>query len=139
MSSLKCHMKKKHFRVFEKQMTTIRKEVKTTLNEDTQEGILEKSKTLILQGKFLELFHKQNSDATWKSYIHNLPKGTLKLILNAALDTLPTKTNLKRWGKGSNERCSCGLRQTLNHVLNCCNPSLNLKSILGGTIMFYIK
>ena len=39
--------------------------------------------------------------------------------------TLPTKTNLKQWGKLTNDRCFCGKRQTLNHVLNCCNVSLN--------------
>ena len=61
----------------------------------------------------------------WKSYIYNLPKGTMKWILNASIDTLPTKVNLKQWGKVTNEKCFCGQRQTLNHILNCCVVSLD--------------
>ena len=28
------------------------------------------------------------------------------------------------WGKVSSDKCRCGSRQTLNHILNCCGPSL---------------
>ena len=37
---------------------------------------------------------------------------------------LPTKVNLKQWGKVSNYKCFCGKRQTLKHILSCCNRSL---------------
>ena len=57
--------------------------------------------------------------------IYNLPKGNMKFTWNASIDTLPTKPNLKQWGKLSNDRSFCGQRQTLNHVLNCCNVSLS--------------
>ena len=67
----------------------------------------------------------EQTDATWKSFIYNLPKGTMKWILNSSIDTLPTKVNLKLWGKVNNEKCFCGQRQTLNHILNCCVVSLN--------------
>ena len=46
-------------------------------------------------------------------------------MLNVSIDTLPTKVNLKQWGKVTNEKCFCGQRQTLNHILNCCVVSLN--------------
>ena len=49
----------------------------------------------------------------------------MKWLLNASIDTLPTKVNLKLWGKVNNEKCFCGQRQTLNHILNCCIVSLN--------------
>ena len=49
----------------------------------------------------------------------------MKWVLNSSLDTLPTKANLKQWGKVSNDKCFCGTRQTLNHILNCCKKSLN--------------
>jgi hypothetical protein len=50
----------------------------------------------------------------------NLPHGVLKFALNASIDTLPTFTNLKRWGKrASVNRHLCGntVKQTLSHVL----------------------
>ena len=48
----------------------------------------------------------------------------MKWILNSSINTLPTKTNLKQWGKLVNDKCFCGQRQTLNHVLSCCGPAL---------------
>ena len=48
----------------------------------------------------------------------------MKFILNSSIDTLPTKTNLKLWGKITNDKCFCGQRQTLNHILNCCKTGL---------------
>ena len=76
------------------------------------------------QSHFLKLSKCEQTDATWQSYIYNLPKGTKKWVLNASIDTLPTKVNLKMWGKVTNDKCFCGQRQTLNHVLNCCKVSL---------------
>ena len=72
----------------------------------------------------LELVHLEQKDATWKSYSYNLPRGTLKFLLNSVIDTLPTKVNLKLWGKRTHDKCHCGERQTLNHILNCCKQSL---------------
>ena len=48
----------------------------------------------------------------------------MKWLLNSSIDTLPTKTNLRQWGKVVNDKCYCGQRQTLNHILNCCPVSL---------------
>ena len=48
----------------------------------------------------------------------------MKFVINASIDTLPTKVNLKLWGKRTNDLCFCGQRQTLNHILNSCNVSL---------------
>ena len=81
-------------------------------------------KKLVKQGKYLELCQQEQTDATWKGYLYNLPRGTMKFLLNSTIDTLPTKVNLKMWGKVSNNKCRCGTRQTLNHILNCCGPSL---------------
>ena len=81
--------------------------------------------TLVKQGKFLEMTKLAENDATWKSYIYNLPKGTMKWLLNSCIDTLPTKVNLKQWGKTTNDKCFCNQRQTLNHILNCCKISLD--------------
>ena len=37
---------------------------------------------------------------------------------------LRTKANLRLWGKVSNDKCHCGTKQTLNHILSCCKKSL---------------
>ena len=92
---------------------------------EDNESSLNHIKTLIKQGRFLELTQMEQTDATWKSYLYNLPKGTMKFVLNASIDTLPTKANLTQWGKRTNDKCRCGVKETLNHVLNCCALSLH--------------
>ena len=75
--------------------------------------------------EFFPILRKlEQTDATWQGYVYNLPRGTMKFLLNSTIDTLPTKVNLKLWGKVSNDKCRCCSRQTLNHILNCCGPSL---------------
>ena len=70
-------------------------------------------RTLVKQGKILELTYLEQNDATWKSYIYNLPRRTMKFLLNAQLDTLPTKANLRLWGKRTND-----------NILNCYRKAL---------------
>ena len=48
----------------------------------------------------------------------------MKWLLNSSVNTLPTKANLKLWGKRTNDKCHCGFKQTLNHILSCCRKSL---------------
>ena len=49
----------------------------------------------------------------------------MKFVLNPSIDTLPTKANLCLWGKRTNNKCRCGSKETLNHLLNCCQLALN--------------
>ena len=105
-------------------ITAVKKDVKTTVLVEDNTNIFEHVQTLVKQGKFLQLTKLEETDATWKSYIYNLPKGTMKWLLNSTIDTLPTKVNLKQWGKVTNDKCFCQQRQTLNHILNCCKTSL---------------
>ena len=66
-----------------------------------------------------------DQDATWKSYLYNLPKGTMKFILNSTICTLPTKSNLVLWGRSKSDKCvNCGWRETTNHVLSSCPVAL---------------
>ena len=106
-------------------ISEVKAEVKSQVLSAANQSILEHVQTLIKQGHFLELCKLEETEATWNSYIYNLPRGTMKFILNASIDTLPTKANLKQWGKLTNDKCFCGQRQTLNHVLNCCKTSLD--------------
>jgi hypothetical protein len=83
-------------------------------------------KSLTLQGHVLALAAAEKQDIVWKSHMYNLKSGTLKFLLNAAIDTLPTAANLKRWKKSPSDLCKlCRGRQTTNHVLNCCSIALN--------------
>ena len=65
----------------------------------------------------------------------------MKWILNSSIDTLPTKTNLKQWGKLVNDKCFCGQRQTLNHILSCCSPSLEQGrfTFRHDNVLYYIS
>ena len=57
--------------------------------------------------------------------MYNLKKGTLKFLLNASIDTLPTLANLKRWKKSPTDLKLCRCRQTTSHILNSCSIALN--------------
>ena len=102
----------------------VKKDTKLAVNSQDNLEMFNHVKQLVKQGKYLELAHLEQTDATWKGYIYNLPKGTMKFVLNSTIDTLPTKVNLKMWGKVSNDKCRCGRKETLNHILNCCHMSL---------------
>ena len=106
-------------------ISNVNQEIKSLVSVQENGKLLEHVQKLVKQGKFLELSKLEHNDATWKSFIYNLPKGTMKWLLNSSIDTLPTKVNLKQWGKVTNDKCFCGQRQTLNHILNCCVVSLN--------------
>ena len=102
----------------------VKLEAKTIVNVEETDKMFKHVSELVKQGKILELSQMEKNDATWKGYIFNLPRGTMKFLLNAAIDTLPTRVNLKLWGKMSNDKCRCGRRETLNHILNGCDLSL---------------
>jgi hypothetical protein len=76
-----------------------------------------------MQGNLFVL-QAESEGITWKSYMWNLPRGVLKFALNASIDTLPTFTNLKSWGKHGSDNCHlCGntVKQTLFH----CNLTMD--------------
>ena len=106
-------------------MSEVKADVKTRVLSNANEETFIHIQSLVKQGKFLEIIHLEKTDATWQSFIYTLPKGTMKFVLNSSIDTLPTKVNLKQWVKLTNDKCFCGRRQTLNHILNCCDRSLN--------------
>ena len=47
-------------------------------------------KCLAVQGKSLELMATEQNYVTWKSYMFNLKSGTLKFLLHASIETLPS-------------------------------------------------
>ncbi len=96
---------------------TITKSVKEEINDTYMSHI----KPLLCQGHFFRLKEFELSDTTWKSYMFNLPRNTVKFLLISVLDTLPTNSNLMRWEKRSNSKCElCSHHDTLLHTLNNC-------------------
>ena len=105
--------------------TDVRNKVKTVLNVETREKWDTHVKGLAVQGNFLALATAERQDIVWKSYMFNLKQGTLKFLLNAAIDTLPTAANLKRWKKSCSDLCKlCKRCQTTEHILSSCKVSL---------------
>lgn len=116
----------------------IKENVSKHLNEIDQNKWREHINTLIKQGQYLKLAHEEKSDIIWKSNIFNLKKGTMKFLLNASINTLPTKDNLHQWGKSTTDFCtlcrkppqdlihlSGNRKETTLHVLNHCPISLH--------------
>ena len=100
--------------------------IKTSVTNATksiiQENLQSHVETLQVQGSLLCLACQEKEDLLWKSNMFQLKCGTLKFMLNACIDTLPTPANLKRWKKSSSDRCKLsGNRGTSNHYLNCCS------------------
>mgnify|MGYP003407069818 CR=1 FL=1 len=107
-------------------ISQINSKIKQNINSQTSLSYLEKIKSLTIQGNFIQLLHEQNKCTSWLSFIYNVPQGLMKFILNASLDTLPTNSNLKRWGKRSNSKCKhCSNHETLHHILNNCKIYLD--------------
>ena len=81
-----------------------------------------------LQSESLKFLHEQQEDPTWRGYLYNLKKGTMKFILNSSIHTLPTMNNLKLWSKTFSDRCHlCGNRDGTFHCLSNCKVSLDQK------------
>ena len=77
-----------------------------TISEKTNKQHINKLESLIVQGGFLHFLELEKTDPEWKSFIFNLKKGTMKFILNASINTLPTQNNLKRWNKTFTDKCT---------------------------------
>jgi hypothetical protein len=74
----------------------------------------------------------KNESITWKFYMWDLPRGVLKFAVNSSIDTLPTFTNLRRWGKPASVNCQlCGnmVKQMLFHVLVHCKHTLDQRRL----------
>ena len=99
--------------------------VKAVLSVGRRENWENHIKELVVQGNFLALAAAEREDVVWKSCMYDLKQGTLKFLLNASIDTLPTAANLKRWKKSGSDLCKvCKRRQTTEHILNGCKVAL---------------
>ena len=85
--------------------TKVTDTVKKHMTNKHKEACMEKVKSLVVQGNTLALADAEATDFTWKSHIYDLRADTLKFLVNAVIDTLPTAVNLKRWKKTSSDKC----------------------------------
>lgn len=105
---------------------TTMKVVKDIVKKETKGRYDDEIHKLVEQGRLLEIAAKENEDLTWKAFAFGMKKGTLKFVLNATLDTLPTKTNLLKGRETTSNKCKlCGGRETLKHILSFCPVALN--------------
>ena len=109
-------------------VSAIRREVKRVFQEEEDEAWAARVSEYTMQGNLFALLQAENESITWKSYMWDLPRGVLKFAVNSSIDTLPTFTNLRRWGKRASVNCQlCGnmVKQTLFHVLVHCKHTLD--------------
>ena len=106
--------------------TTVSAKVKAALVVEKRKHWENHIKELTVQGHFLSLAAAEQQDVVWKSHMYDLKQGTLKFLLNASIDTLPTAANLKRWKKSGSDLCKlCKRKQTTEHILNGCKVALD--------------
>ena len=67
--------------------------VKNALTVEKREKWEKHVKQLTVQGHYLALAEAEKEDVVWKSSMYDLKQGTLKFLLNASIDTLPTPAN----------------------------------------------
>ena len=123
------------YSIEEKLPAKVKETIKKNMAKDQDAKHLSHTQTLVKQGNLLSIAALEKSDAIWKSYIFDMKKGTMKFLLNACLDTLPTRANLLQWGKTTSDLCTLCLganqdlqgrrKETTHHILNGCKVSLD--------------
>ena len=61
-------------------LNEVRNDAKVNLNYHSEANWIEHVKSLVQQGKFLEIAAAQHEDIVWKSFMFDLKQGTLKFI-----------------------------------------------------------
>ena len=83
----------------------IRNQVRDRTRSAQNQKHLAHVKRLQAQGHMLTLASAKQQDVLWKSQMFQLKSGTLKFMINASIDTLPTQANLKRWKYTTSDKC----------------------------------
>ena len=101
---------------------SFKKKINGILEDDVISYWKSKIEPLLCQGKFSELLILENENITWKSIMFNLPRKVLKFAINACIDSLPSYSNLSRWGKRLTNKCPfCpNTTGTLHHIISHC-------------------
>ena len=102
--------------------------VKSLLAEEEDSVLHHTICQLPAQGEMTRAW-EESSPTLWVRAVKVLPPEPMKFVLNATLNTLPTNSNLKLWGKKASNICPLcqGSRQTLQHILNNCPKAMELR------------
>ena len=93
-------------------------------NEEEQKRF-QKAVQQAQQGQWTTWEDALQRSLTWNDIWHMAPLR-ISFIIRAVYDQLPTNTNLVKWNKADDAKCSlCGQVQTLDHVLSSCNVALS--------------
>ena len=98
------------------------------LREETDHGLRENIRRLSVQGALVG-DEASLADEAWATAVSTVPNRVMKFSLNAVCDTLPHRSNLKKWGRLLSDTCPLCKegRQTLSHILNNCQKALSLR------------
>jgi hypothetical protein len=105
----------------------IRQEARSVFQEE-DEACAALLSEYTMKGNLFALLQAENESITWKSYMWNFPRGVLKFAVNNSIDTLPTFTNLRRWGKRASVNCQFFgnmAKQMLFNALVHCEDTLD--------------
>ena len=103
----------------------IKAKVKAILSSAIQVRSTEKLESLVLQGGLLGQMVHLGATPEWSAQLTNMRSGSLKFMMNASINTLPTMDNLLRWGKTKSDKCKlCPARDSTYHMLNTCSVGL---------------
>ena len=76
---------------WDKVKAKLTKKIKTSVKARVSKDSMDKQhvhlQTLLKQGEALKFLHVQQQDPTWRGYLYNLKKGTMKFILNSSIHT----------------------------------------------------
>jgi hypothetical protein len=106
-------------------VSAIRKDVRRVFCEEEDDAWAAGICGYTMEGNLFALLQAESEGITWKSYMWNLPHGVLKFTLKASIDTLPTFTNLKRWGKHASVNFHLCGNTVVFHVLVHCNHTMD--------------
>ena len=103
-----------------------RKEAKKMLAGHQAEHLRSVVAKLVVQGQWGRLPNPPEELRRWRCVMWGLPSSVAQFASKAAIDVLPTRTNLARWKVSVDANCPrCGVKETLHHVLNNCSTLLH--------------
>ena len=112
-------------KVFGPDLPSLRSEAKKTLSVIQRQDLQKTVEQLSVQGSWSKLGFGEEVERKWKGVLWSLPSTVTQFASKAALDVLPTRANLLRWRMACDGSCPrCGVKETLQHVLNHCEHLL---------------
>ena len=114
----------------------------TKLAKGVSDRLLEEhAESTQIQGGWSESLSMCDENVKWKSCLQGLSAPTFAFITRAMGESLPTNSNLCRWGKILAPHCpACGnSSQTLLHILNNCQKKLNMYAWRHDNVLLKLK